>query len=149
MDVKYYMEYKETRKALEEMYEAYFKYKNSRKWKIFKTENPREKAEVKADERYKEIHQLIRKERTIKVEFYEDHFVSTTGYVTKEYQYSEVEGIYETDTTLLIVTEKQRKKEKDAYLGLKKGSVRGKSLGDLKKFLTERCTKVTEGVQKL
>lgn len=149
MDVKYYMEYKETKKALEEMFEAYYKYKNSGKWKLFKTENPREKAQVKADERYKEIHQLIRKERTIKAEFFEDHFVCTTGYITKEYQYGEVEGIYETDTTLLIVTTKKLKKDKDFYLGLKKGSVRGKSLADLKKFLVERCPKVTEGVQKL
>lgn len=147
MDVKYYMEYKETKKALEEMFDAYFRYKNSKKWTIFKTTDIREKAKMKAEERYKEIHQLIRKERTIKVEFLEDHFVCTTGYITKEYQYGEIEGIYETDTTLLLVTGRNRKK--DAFLGLKKGSVRGKSLADLKKFLTERCTKATKGVQKL
>ena len=65
----------------------------------------------------------------------------------QEYQYSEIEAMFETDTTLVFVAGKNRKKE--SFLGLKKGSVKGRSLADFKKFLLERCTKVKKGIELL
>lgn len=147
MEAKFYMEYKESKKAVEEMFDAYYKYKNSKRWGIFKSPDIREKVREKTDERWKEIRKISRKERTIRAEFFEDHFVCTTGDVIQEYQYAEIEALYETDTTFVFLAGKNRKKE--AFLGLKKGSVKGRSLADLKKFLLKRCTKVTKGIELL
>lgn len=147
MEAIFYMEYRESKKAVEEMFDAYYKYKNSKRLGIFKSPDIRGKAQEKADERWKEIRKISRRERSIKAEFFEDHFVCTTGDVIQEYQYSEIEAMFETDTTLVFVAGKNRKKE--SFLGLKKGSVRGRSLADLKKFLLERCVKVTKGIKLL
>lgn len=147
MEAKYYMEYKESKKAIEEMFDAYYKLKNSKRWGIFKSPDIQEKVREKTEERYREIRKISRKERTIKVEFFEDHFVCTTGDVIQEYQYSEIEALYETNTTLVFVAGRNRKKE--SFVGLKKGSVRGRSLADLKTFLLERCIKVTKGIEPL
>ncbi len=147
MEAIFYMEYRESKKAVEEMFDAYYKYKNSKRLGIFKSPDIRGKAQEKADERWREIRKISRRERSIKAEFFEDHFVCTTGDVIQEYQYSEIEAMFETDTTLVFVAGKNRKKE--SFLGLKKGSVRGRSLADLKKFLLERCVKVTKGIKLL
>ena len=147
MEAKFYMEYRESKKAVEEMFDAYYKYKNSKRIGIFKSPDIRDKVQEKTEERWREIRKISRRERTIKTEFFEEHFVCTTGDVIQEYQYTEIEAMYETDTTLVFVAGKNRKKE--SFLGLKKGSVRGRSLADLKKFLQERCTKVTKGVELL
>ncbi|MDO4312727.1 MAG: hypothetical protein Q4C52_06560 [Eubacteriales bacterium] len=147
MEAKYYMEYKESKKAIEEMFDAYYKLKNSKRWGIFKSPDIQEKVREKTEERYREIRKISRKERTIKAEFFEDHFVCTTGDVIQEYQYGEIEALYETNTTLVFVAGRNRKKE--AFVGLKKGSVRGRSLADLKTFLLERCIKVTKGIEPL
>ena len=147
MEAKFYMEYRESKKAVEEMFDAYYSYKNSMRIGIFKSPDIREKVREKTDERWKEIRKISRRERTIKAEFFGDHFVCTTGDVIQEYQYAEIEAMYETDTTLVFVAGKNRKKE--SFLGLKKGSVKGRSLADLKKFLLERCTKVKKGIEML
>lgn len=147
MKAKFYMEYKESKKAIEEMFDAYYKLKNSKRWGIFKSPDIQEKVREKTEERYREIRKISRKERTIKVEFFEDHFVCTTGDVIQEYQYGEIEALYETNTTLVFVAGRNRKKE--SFVGLKKGSVRGRSLADLKTFLLERCIKVTKGIEPL
>ena len=147
METKFYMEYRESKKAVEEMFDAYYKYKNSRRLRFFRSVDIREKVQEKTEERWKEIRKISRRERTIKAEFFQDHFVCTTGDVIQEYQYSEIEAMFETDTTLVFVAGKNRKKE--AFLGLKKGSVKGRSLADLKKFLLERCTKVKKGIELL
>lgn len=144
MEAIFYMEYRESKKAIEEMFDAYYKYKNSKRIGIFKSPDIREKVQEKTEERWKEIRKISRRERSIKAEFFEDHFVCTTGDVIQEYQYSEIEAVFETDTTLVFVAGKNRKKE--SFLGLKKGSVKGRSLADLKKFLLERCGKVTKGI---
>ncbi len=129
------------------MFDAYYSYKNSKRIGIFKSPDIREKVLEKTDERWKEIRKISRRERTIKAEFFEEHFVCTTGDVIQEYQYTEIEAIYETDTTLVFVAGKKRKKE--SFVGLKKGSVKGRSLADLKKFLLERCTNVKKGIELL
>ncbi len=147
MEAIFYMEYRESKKAVEEMFDAYYKYKNSKRIGIFKSPDIREKVQEKTEERWKEIRKISRRERTVKAEFFEDHFVCTTGDVIQEYQYSEIEAMFETDTTLVFVAGKNRKKE--SFLGLKKGSVKGRSLADLKKFLLERCGKVTKGIKLL
>ena len=147
MEAIFYMEYRESKKAGEEMFDAYYKYKNSNRLGIFKSPDIRGKAQEKADERWKEIRKISRRERNIKAEFFENHFVCTTGDVIQEYQYSEIEAMFETDTTLVFVAGKNRKRE--SFLALKKGSVRGRSLADLKKFLLERCVKVTKGIKLL
>ena len=147
MEPIYYMEYIESIKIIEEMYDAYYKYKNLKTWKPFKVQDVKTKALDKAADRYKEIKKTGRKDRTVKVEFYEDTFICTTGDVKQEYRYDEIEGIYETSTTLAFVADKKRKK--DAFLALKKGSVKGKSLSDLKTFIVKRCTKVKGGIELL
>lgn len=147
MDAKFYMEYRESRKVIEEVFEAQLKYKNTKKWGMFKSSNIHEKAIQKAEERYKDIRLVCRKERTIKVEFFEDHFVCTTDDMSKKYRYDEIEEIFETDTILAFVADKNRKK--DSFVGLKKGSIRGRSLADLKQFVVKRCTKATKGIEKL
>ncbi len=147
MEAKFYMEYRESKKAVEEMFDAYYSYKNSKRIGIFKSPDIREKVLEKTDERWKEIRKISRRERTIKAEFFEEHFVCTTGDVIQEYQYTEIEAIYETDTTLVFVAGKKRKKE--SFVGLKKGSVKGRSLADLKKFLLERCTNAKKGIELL
>lgn len=147
VEAKFYMEYRESKKAIEEMYDAYYKYKESRKWKIFRSADMREKVRSKTDDRYQEIRKTSRKDRTVKVEYFDDHFVCTVGDVISEYRYDEIEKICETDTTLMFIAGRNRKK--DAYVGLKKGSLRGKGLSELKKFLLERCTKLTDGIEVL
>lgn len=144
MEPIYYMEYTESKKAIEEMFDAYYKYKNHKAWKPFKTPDIRTKVLDKSAERYKEIKKISRKDRTVRAEFYEEGFCCTTGDVKQEYKYEEIEGIYETDTTIAFVADKKRKK--DAFLALKKGSVKGKSLSDLKAFAVPRCKKVKDGV---
>lgn len=144
MDALYYMEYIESKKIIEEMYDAYYKYKNHKAWGPFKTADIRTKALDKAAERYREIKKISRKDRTVRAEFYEEGFSCTTGDVKQEYTYDEIEGIYETDTTIAFVADKKRKK--DAFLALKKGSVKGKSLSDLKGFVVPRCKKVKDGI---
>lgn len=144
MEVKFYMEYKESKKALEEMYDAFYKYKNSKRPGIFKITDIREKSREKAEDRYKELRKTNRKDRTVKAEFYDDHFVCTSGDMIQKYQYEEIEGLYETDMMLVFLAGKKRKKE--SFVALKKGSVKGKSLADLKQFLLKRCTKVSGGI---
>lgn len=141
MRPEFYMEYQESRKIVLEMFIAYYKYQNLKAWGPFKISDVKAKAEDKTQKRWREIKQISRKERTVHVEFYEDSFSCITGDVKQEYQYEEVEAICETDTTFVLVADKKRKK--DAFLGLKKGSVKGKSLADLKEFLLKKCPKVT------
>lgn len=141
MKPEFYMEYQESRKIVQEMFIAYYKYQNLKAWGPFKISDVKAKAEDKTQKRWREIKQISRKERTVHVEFYEDSFSCITGDVKQEYQYEEVEAICETDTTFVLVADKKRKK--DAFLGLKKGSVKGKSLADLKEFLLKKCPKVT------
>lgn len=147
MEPIYYMEYVESKKVMEEMFETYYKFKNETSWGPFKVVDIKIRSEKKASERYAEIKKISRKDRTVKVEFYEDQFFCTTGNVKLEYTYGEIEGIYETDTTIAFVAGKKRKKE--AFLALKKGSVKGKSLADLKAFALKRCTKVKKGIVQL
>lgn len=147
MEPIFYMEYRESKKTLEEMFQSYYKYKNIKTWKFFRIQDVKQKAEEKAEKRYKEIRQTNRSkaDRLIKVEFFEEGFTCTTGEIPQEYLYSEIEGIYETDTTIAFVAGKDRKK--DAYLGLKKGGVKGRGLADLKNYVLPKCTKMTTGVQ--
>ena len=147
MEPIFYMEYKESKKVMEEMFQAYYKYKNLKTWKPFRVQDVKLKAEEKANERYKEIKSKNRSkaDRTIKVEFFEEDFKCATGDIIQEYKYDEIEGIYETDTTLVFVAGKNRKK--DAFLGLKKGGVKGTGLAELKSFVLPRCTKIKNGVQ--
>ena len=79
MEAIFYMEYRESKKAVEEMFDAYYKYKNSKRIGIFKSPDIREKVQEKTEERWKEIRKISRRERTVKAEFFEDHFVCTTG----------------------------------------------------------------------
>ncbi len=141
MNPVFYMEYKESRKTILEMFIAYYKYQNLKAWGPFKVSDVKAKAEDKTQKRWREIKLISRKERTVHVEFYEDSFSCITGDVKQEYQYEELEAICETDTTFVLVADKKRKK--DAFLGLKKGSVKGKSLADVKAFLLKKCPKVT------
>lgn len=141
MNPVFYMEYKESRKTILEMFIAYYKYQNLKAWGPFKVSDVKAKAEDKTQKRWREIKLISRKERTVHVEFYEDSFSCITGDVKQEYQYEELEAICETDTTFVLVADKKRKK--DAFLGLKKGSVKGKSLADVKVFLLKKCPKVT------
>lgn len=142
MEPLFYMEYKESRKIVLEMFIAYYKYQNLKAWGPFKISDIKAKAEEKTQKRWKEIKMISRKERTVQVEFYEDSFSCVTGDVKQEYRYDELEAICETDTTFVLVAGKKRKK--DAFLGLKKGSVKGRSLADLKAFLLEKCPKITK-----
>lgn len=144
MEPIYYMEYIESKKVIEEMFDAYYKFKNLTTWKMFQVQDVKTKAIDKGAERYADIKKISKKDRLVKVEFYEDHFFCLTGDVKQEYTYEEIEGIYETATTLVFVAGKKRKKE--AFLALKKGSVKGKSLADLKEFALKHCTKVKKGV---
>lgn len=144
VEAVYYMEYKESKKTIEETFDAYYRYKNLKRWGPFKIQDIEAKVEKKADKRFKEIRSVNRKERTVRVEFYEESFCCMTGDVKQEYTYTEVEGIYETDTSLAFVVGKNRKK--DVFLALKKGSVKGKGLSGLKEFLLNRCEKVKDGV---
>ncbi len=137
MEAKFYMEYRESKKIVEEMFDAYYRFKNRKRWGIFKSPDIREKVREKTDSRWKEIKQISRSERTVRAEFFEDYFVCTTGDVIQKYQYAEIEAMYETDTSLVFVAGRKRKKE--SFLALKKGSVKGRSLADLKSFLLERC----------
>ena len=139
MEPIYYMEYRETKKAIEEMFDAYYKYSNAKRWKIFRDPMIDEKIQEKTQKRYAEIHEKERRDRTITAKFYEEHFLCTTGDVVQEYVYDEIEGLYETDTTLVFIAGKKRKKE--SFLALKKGSLKGKSLHDLKAFLLDHCVK--------
>lgn len=141
MEPVFYMEYKESRKTILEMFTAYYKYQNLKAWGPFKVSDIKTKAEDKTAKHLGEIRAVSRKERTVHVDFYEDSFCCLTGDVKQEYTYEEIEVICETDTTFVLVADKKRKK--DAFLGLKKGSVKGKSLADLKEFLLKKCPKVT------
>ncbi len=137
--VLFYMEYSESLKIVNEMYTALYKYRNTKAWGPFKTGDIRGRAQESARKRWAELKRISRRERTVKVSFYEDRFTCETGDVHQEFRYDEIEGIYETDTTLALVAEKKRKK--DGFIALKKGSVKGHSLGDLKEFLVRKCTK--------
>lgn len=140
MEPIFYMEYKESRKTVLEMFTAYYKYQNLKAWGPFKVGDVRGKAEDTTQKRWREIKRISRKDRTVQVEFYEDTFCCITDDVKQEYQYKELEAICETDTTFVLVADKRRRK--DAFLGLKKGSVKGRSLADLKGFLLQKCAKV-------
>ena len=94
METKFYMEYRESKKAVEEMFDAYYKYKNSRRLRFFRAVDIREKVQEKTEERWKEIRKISRRERTIKAEFFEDHFICKTGDVIQEYQYSDIEAMF-------------------------------------------------------
>ncbi len=144
MEAIYLMEYKESRKSVEEAFDAYYRYKNLKRWGLFKIQDIQVKAEKEAAKKYKAIRSVNRKERTVKVEFYEDSFCCKTGDVKQEYAYAEIEGIYETATSLALVAGKGHKK--DAFLAFKKGSVKGRGLSGLKEFLLNRCDKVKDGV---
>lgn len=139
MEPIYYMEYSESFKIVNEMYTALYKYRNTKAWGPFKIQDIRTKAYEGAKKRWAELKKISRKERLVKVSFYEDRFTCVTGEVTQEFTYDEIEGIYETDTTLALVAGKKRKK--DGFIALKKGSVKGHSLADLKEFLLKKCTK--------
>lgn len=139
MEPIFYMEYKESRKIIEEMFDAYFKYRNHKVFRLFQVSDIKKHVDEKTAKRWAEIKQASRKERTISVEFYEENFCCVTGDIRQEYSYEEIQAICETNTTLALVADKKRKK--DAFLGLKKGSVRGRSLADLKTFLLAHCPK--------
>lgn len=145
MKPRYYMEYVESKKTITESFKAYYKFKNLTTWKPFKVQDVSAKAEEKAGKRYAELRRTERKDRLIRVEFFEEYFVCKAGSAIQEYRYDEIEGIYETDTTIAFVAGKDRKK--DAFQGLKKGAVKGKSLGDLKDFVVPRCKKLKHGVK--
>ncbi len=139
MEPVYYMEYSESFKIVNEMYTALYKYRNTKSWGPFKIQDVKTKACESARKRWAELKKISRKERLVKVNFYEDNFTCVTGDVTQEFSYEEIECICETDTTLALVADKKRKKE--GFVALKKGSVKGKSLADLKEFLLKKCTK--------
>lgn len=147
MEPIFYMEYSESVKIVNEMFIALYKYKNSRSWGPFKIQDIKTKAVESTKKRWNEIKKISRKERTVRVCFYEDRFNCTTGNVEQEFSYNEIEGIYETDTTLALVAGKKRKK--DGFIALKKGSVKGKSLADLKAFLLEKCPKAGKSIMYL
>lgn len=137
MEPLFYMEYQETRKSVAEMFDAFYRYRNTRIWGPFKVSDIPAKAEDSTRKRWLQIKKISRRERTVRAEFYEDSFSCRTGDVCQEYTYDEIRAICETDTTLALVADKKRKE--DAFLGLKKGSVRGKSLASLKEFLLKKC----------
>lgn len=144
MEPIFYMEYSESIKIVNEMFIALYKYKNSRSWGPFKIQDIKTKAGESTKKRWNEIKKISRKERTVQVRFYEDRFSCTTGNVEQEFSYDEIEGICETDTTLALVAGKKRKK--DGFIALKKGSVKGRSLADLKEFLLEKCPKAGKSI---
>lgn len=139
MEPIYYMEYSESAKIVLEMYTALYKYKNLKAWGPFRIQDVKTKAYESTKKRWAQIKKVSRKERTVKVSFYEDSFTCVTGDVEQEFFYTEIRDLCETDTTLALVADKKHKK--DGFIALKKGSVKGKSLGDLKSFLLEKCTK--------
>ena len=104
------MEYSESFKIVNEMYTALYKYRNTKAWGPFKIQDIRTKAYEGAKKRWAELKKISRKERLVKVSFYENRFTCVTGDVTQEFTYDEIEGIYETDTTLALVAGKKRKK---------------------------------------
>ena len=141
------MEYSESFKIVNEMYTALYKYRNSKAWGPFKIQDIKTRAYEGAKKRWAELKKISRKERLVKVSFYEDSFTCVTGDVTQEFSYREIECICETDTTLALVADKKRKKE--GFIALKKGSVKGKSLADLKEFLLKKCTKAGGSIRHL
>ena len=141
------MEYSESFKIVNEMYTALYKYRNSKAWGPFKIQDIKTRAYEGAKKRWAELKKISRKERLVKVSFYEDGFTCVTGDVTQEFSYGEIECICETDTTLALVADKKRKKE--GFIALKKGSVKGKSLADLKEFLLKKCTKAGGSIRHL
>lgn len=145
MEAVYYMEYRETKKFVEESAEAYFKFRNTKRWKMFRTSDVKTKAIDTTEERYEELKKISRRDRVVKVEFLEDKLVFTAGDEVREVAYQNIEKIYETDT-ILAVYDTLGKKKKDKFLCLKKGSVRGKSLADLKEFLLEKCKKANNEI---
>ena len=147
MEPVYYMEYSESFKIVNEMYTALYKYRNTKAWGPFKVQDVRTKAYEEARKRWAELKRISRKERTVKVRFCEDGFTCVTGDVTQEFSYGEIECICETDTTLALVADKRRKRE--GFIALKKGSVKGKNLADLKEFLLKKCTKAGGSIQYL
>lgn len=144
MEPIFYMEYSESIKIVNEMYIALYKYKNRKAWGPFKIQDIKTKAAESAKKRWGEIKRISRRERTVKVQFFDEKFICTTGDMEQEFSYDEIEGIYETDTTLALVAGKKRKK--DGFVALKKGSVKGKSLADLKEFLLGKCPKAGKEV---
>ena len=147
MEPVYYMEYSESFKIVNEMYTALYKYRNSKAWGPFKIQDIKTRAYEGAKKRWAELKKISRKERLVKVSFYEESFTCVTGDVTQEFSYGEIECICETDTTLALVADKKRKKE--GFIALKKGSVKGKSLADLKEFLLKKCTKAGGSIRHL
>ena len=141
------MEYSESFKIVNEMYTALYKYRNSKAWGPFKIQDIKTRAYEGAKKRWAELKKISRKERLVKVSFYEDSFTCVKGDVTQEFSYGEIECICETDTTLALVADKKRKKE--GFIALKKGSVKGKSLADLKEFLLKKCTKAGGSIRHL
>lgn len=139
MEPLFYMEYSESDKIIKEMYIAFYKYKNTKAWGPFKIDDIKTKAGESAKKRWAEIKKISRKDRPVKVSFYEDKFTCETGSESHDYSYDEIEGLYETDTTFALVAGKRRRK--DGFIALKKGSVKGKSLADLKEFLLKKCQK--------
>ena len=111
MEPVYYMEYSESFKIVNEMYTALYKYRNSKAWGPFKIQDIKTRAYEGAKKRWAELKKISRKERLVKVSFYEESFTCVTGDVTQEFSYGEIQCICETDTTLALVADKKRKKE--------------------------------------
>ena len=143
MEPIYYMEYQESKKSLEEMYDAYYKYSNHKRHGIFKIMDTDLKIKDKTEKRFEEIRRLSKHDRTVTTAFYDDGFTCATGDIAKEYSYSEVEALFETGQCLVIIADKRRRR-KESFLALKKGALRGKSLHDLKAFLLKKCPAVSE-----
>ena len=138
MEPLFYMEYRETKKFVEEAVQAFYKYRNTKRLKVFRTIDIKTKAIDKTAEIFEDLKKTNRKDRLVKVEFFEEKVNFAAGTDVREIAYSSVEKIFETDT-ILVLYNKAGKKKEEKFLTLKKGSIRGRSLAELKSFLLEKC----------
>ena len=138
MEPLFYMEYRETKKFVEEAAQAFYKYRNTKRLKMFQTVDIKTKSIDKTAEIFEDLKKTTRKDRLVKVEFYEEQLNFEVGTDKREIGYKNIEKIFETDTVLALYNNAGKKKE-EKFLTLKKGSIRGRSLAELKSFLLEKC----------
>lgn len=141
MEPLFYMEYRETQKFVEEAVQAFYKYRNTKRLKMFRTIDVKTKSIDKTADIFEDLRKTSRKDRLVKVEFYEDRLNFEAGTDKREIGYKNIEKIFETDT-ILVLFNNVGKKKAERFLTLKKGSIRGRSLAELKSFLLEKCENV-------
>lgn len=100
-----------------------------------------------ADNAYEQRKEKNKNDLPVSIEFYDDHFVNSTPLQQKEYSYTQVVKLLESDDAIgLVVRSEQGAK---GLFGFPKEAVQEVSLNTLKAFLESSCSHVKKGFRKL